>query len=695
MTQTFEQSTASDTDPIRALRQYPLIVVVFAVAFGILGAGFASSQPPTFVATAGLVVEDARTSGLFDSRAGDAERYVADQVAILRSAAVAERASALALTLEPPAEISASEFEANLALSSSVDTSFIEISFSADDPTTAQSGADAIGMSYQEVISAALAEDAQTAIARLDQAIDETVAEIGLIQAEVEAVRADNEDRVLLDDQLAEIVAELVELRNVAGGNPTGANDLATVGEIDRVTARAEQLSAELSARLLVSDVEARLPKTSVLLRQQQDAAALLSELTLQRSQIEVDSQLAGNGVAFFAPAGPGQRAGIASRSAVLVSVVLGGFVGSGVAYWLSQRRQRVEDRLTPRNILGVPLLVDIPGPRAGSALLARSRLQEPVSSVPVLEDPTSPQANAFRILAGALHRQLREWRVEPEPVDDEGAWSQHGMIVACLAAEARESNPPVALNLALAAGQTGLRVALVEADLVPRDLSRLVRRAYVRPSTAGLAEIIQGTATLEGSLGRIELGDGGEISVLGLGSGSNSPELFGSQAFGSIMWKLAEGHDLVVLSLPPVMEVPHAAAIQQADKALLVVQHGTGASHLEEARHRMDIMGVPMAGYAYINTPTRAPARPRRPVRPVTDGNGDLYDDFTRIKGIGPRIQDLLHDEGITTLEELAATTPARLRQILEAAGPGYAIHDPANWPHLASLSRYGPRRR
>ncbi len=275
---------------------------------------------------------------------------------------------------------------------------------------------------------------------------------------------------------------------------------------------------------------------------------------------------------------------------------------------------------------------------------------------------------------------------------DGQGGWSQRGMVIACLSAVAREANPPVALNLALAAGQGGLRVALVEADMVPRDLSRLVRRIHMRRSTAGLAEIIQGTATLEDSMGRIELGDGNDIAVLGLGSGSNTPEIFGSQTFGAIMWRLADEYDLVVISLPPVLEVPHAAAIQQADKALLVVQHGTDASHLVEARHRMEIMGVPMAGYAYINTPTRSQPRTRRSARPV-DSNGDLYDDFTQIKGIGPRIQDLLHDEGITTLEQLAATTPARLRQILDAAGPGFAIHDPSNWPHLASLSRYTRR--
>jgi len=709
--QTFDESMASGTDPISAIRQYPLVILAFALAFGTFGAWFAANRPPTFATTAGIVVEDARSSSLFDSRSRDAERYVADQVAILRSAVVAELASALALTLEPSADFSPRDFGVNLTIASSPESNLIEISFSADDPLRAQAGANAIGSSYQEIIGEALAEDARTAIDRLDDAIKTTVAEIAALQTQVEELRSDNNEQVKLDNQLDEIVSELVALRTLTS-DPLGNDPGSELEAIQEVTARAIQLSEELNARLLVTQVEAQLPATSVLLRQQRDAAALLSELTLRRSEIEVDAQLAGNGVAFFAPAARGVREGISASSAVLVSGVLGALIGSGVAFWLSQRRQHVEDRLAPRNILGSPLLVDVPGmptrlpiPTLFRRLLSRDEGRHNLAPLPVLEDPTSARADAFRILAGALLRQRLEWLDDTSQSAISDLSQSRGMIISCVSASSRDANAVVAVNVALAAGQTGMNVALVDGDVVGQDVSRLMQRirriqrfgetagvrrvSRVRGSQVGLVDVMGGTKTLDDAMVRIDVGDGNDVSFLAVGGVGSyiAPDLFGSQTVPAIFRQLADQHDLVVMSLPPVLEAAHATAIQQTDRALIVVPHGTSVRHLKELRHRMEIMAVPMAGYAYMGPPERGRVAKTTPAVAQLINPHIENEDLTRITGIGPVVQELLYSEGITTLEHLAATAPFRLWKILGNAGRQFAYHDPSDWPSQAAL--------
>ena len=64
---------------------------------------------------------------------------------------------------------------------------------------------------------------------------------------------------------------------------------------------------------------------------------------------------------------------------------------------------------------------------------------------------------------------------------------------------------------------------------------------------------------------------------------------------------------------------------------------------------------------------------------------------DLTIIEGIGPMVADALRTAGITNWGELAAADTGRLREILEASGPNYNMHDPASWPAQARLAAEG----
>jgi predicted flap endonuclease-1-like 5' DNA nuclease len=65
-----------------------------------------------------------------------------------------------------------------------------------------------------------------------------------------------------------------------------------------------------------------------------------------------------------------------------------------------------------------------------------------------------------------------------------------------------------------------------------------------------------------------------------------------------------------------------------------------------------------------------------------------DQKDDLKKIEGIGPKIEELLNADGIHTFEQLIESTVGRIRGILIAAGPNYAVHDPSTWAEQADLA-------
>lgn len=64
--------------------------------------------------------------------------------------------------------------------------------------------------------------------------------------------------------------------------------------------------------------------------------------------------------------------------------------------------------------------------------------------------------------------------------------------------------------------------------------------------------------------------------------------------------------------------------------------------------------------------------------------------DDLKIIEGIGPKIESILHDAGIRTLAQLAATDVSQLEQIVREDA-GIRIAYPDTWPEQAHLAHEG----
>ncbi len=73
--------------------------------------------------------------------------------------------------------------------------------------------------------------------------------------------------------------------------------------------------------------------------------------------------------------------------------------------------------------------------------------------------------------------------------------------------------------------------------------------------------------------------------------------------------------------------------------------------------------------------TPKKSAAKPKE-------------EDLKIIEGIGPKIEGILKAAGINNWTDLAASSQKRLRDILEAAGNRYKMHDPETWSQQAALA-------
>jgi predicted flap endonuclease-1-like 5' DNA nuclease len=82
-----------------------------------------------------------------------------------------------------------------------------------------------------------------------------------------------------------------------------------------------------------------------------------------------------------------------------------------------------------------------------------------------------------------------------------------------------------------------------------------------------------------------------------------------------------------------------------------------------------------------------KAPAKKAAPKKAVSVAK----DDLKKIEGIGPKIATLLAEAGIKTFKDLATAKKTKVKEILEAAGSRYKMHDPTTWMQQAKLADTG----
>ncbi|MFZ2593802.1 MAG: helix-hairpin-helix domain-containing protein [Minisyncoccia bacterium] len=84
-------------------------------------------------------------------------------------------------------------------------------------------------------------------------------------------------------------------------------------------------------------------------------------------------------------------------------------------------------------------------------------------------------------------------------------------------------------------------------------------------------------------------------------------------------------------------------------------------------------------------------PATPSVPKAVMSAPVVSASDDLKKIEGIGPAIEKLLNAEGIKTFAQLADAKVEKIKNILDAAGPQFQMHDGETWAEQARLARDG----
>ena len=261
----------------------------------------------------------------------------------------------------------------------------------------------------------------------------------------------------------------------------------------------------------------------------------------------------------------------------LLLAVVAGFTIGSGVALLMEFLNQRIREPEDFLKLYPMPVLARVP---------KLSRRQRRVEGEGALTMPPSVR-EAFR----SLHVQLEE------------APGSHRVIVLT-SASSGDGKTSSALNLALALVAAGNRVILMDFDLRKPDLGRVLGLQ----SSRGLVSLLGSERTLADVL--LSAPRLPPLSVAPAGTGEGDVLLLGALArrLPSIMTEARELADYIVVDTPPLGEVSDALRVlPEADDVVVIARPGnTNRPSFELMRDLLERSGQAPFGLVLVGTTTR-----------------------------------------------------------------------------------------
>jgi tyrosine-protein kinase len=411
-----------------------------------------------------------------------------------------------------------------------------------------------------------------------------------------------DEEQVVRSVPVARIVARQVEtsatptqlLRHVSVQAPGGGSQVLRITYTDPISAAARtgadafaaayltyrrQAVAENTRSLIanltreVADLTAKKQTQEEILAPdhratsaERDAALTLREAYGSRiadlkQQLQALRRVDGNPGSVLRPAGvPSRATGTLDRNALL-GLVLGLLVGMATAFVQDRTDRRLRGREDLADLLDRPVLTSIP-PRSRWARRRFGRRRRP-ESVAMLEQPTGPAAEAYRVLQARVSFLAGQLGVTSIMVTSAGP---------------DEGKSTTAANLALALAEADQDVLLISADLRRPRVHRLLGLS----NNFGLGDVLTdvGPEELQGSSGGVEARTASELwsvtkHLWVLVSRPAPPEvaaLLGSEAMRWLLESQRDSFDLVVLDCPPALVAADALALAPLVDAVLVV---------------------------------------------------------------------------------------------------------------------------
>lgn len=551
-----------------AMKRYWWVVVTLALCGALLAWSVHQTFARDWSATTTMLVDNPQNSALFNrDGATSPERYTADQVAILESDPVAERALEIAQAESDSTTLELNDITTGIEVESGLDSGSISVTASHPNPDLATAIANSVVTAYEEIKEA---EASQT----FDSAIEE-------FNASIEAV----------DEELADITTQITELR--AGGeegNNVDAQIQTAIQQLLDVLAQDAVDQAQLQAALdqlqtlqLIQSLRGEDPALASLIESRNQALERRSQLALRRDQLRVDSAVSPAGISMISPAREAGQAVTLPR-AILIGLLLGTVVGAVVAFAFASRSRRFQHRNEPELVLHAPLLAEVPQYREGRV------------SIPARDAPDTGAAEGYRLAEGSLDR-----------LASAGTFTRIAGVVAAGAGD----SATVTANLAVTAALRGKRVLAVDCNFGDPALARLLGAPETQE---GITDIVEGRIALEEAVVPVDLGSGWTIDLLGKGRRTvTAPAFFHSRDTERFFAQLPEAYDLVLVDVPSPLQAAYAGAvIRLCEKTMVVVPHESEVAVLVDAMNQLALSGGKADGYVY--TGSIQPSRPYSP---------------------------------------------------------------------------------
>ena len=278
----------------------------------------------------------------------------------------------------------------------------------------------------------------------------------------------------------------------------------------------------------------------------------------------------------------------------VALGIILGLMLGVGVAFLREFMDTTVHTREDVQAATGVPVLGIIPRIRnAAIGMNGKGKLRMPRvregEDIQALEarlvtgnDPRNPVSEAYR----SLRTNITFSRIDRAP-----------KTLVFTSPTPGEGKSTTSANLAITLAQQGLNVLLVDADLrrgVLHDVFHVDREP-------GLSNVLLGATPFEKAVRPVRLTENSTLDFLTSGVFPPNPaDLLGSERMRSLLERLENEYDVIILDAPPLNVVTDAALLgTNADGVILIARAGrtekAALSYaVEQLRNvRADVLGA------------------------------------------------------------------------------------------------------
>ncbi|AQZ80173.1 tyrosine protein kinase [Acinetobacter calcoaceticus] len=272
----------------------------------------------------------------------------------------------------------------------------------------------------------------------------------------------------------------------------------------------------------------------------------------------------------------------------LILSLFLGGFVGTILALMRNMLRTGIKDSSQIENELDLPVYATVP---RSPIQESRVKILKKKKNIPILAVKNSDDIaiESLRSIRTAIHFALA---------------SAKNNIIMIAGPSPEVGKSFISTNLATIFAQGDKRVLLIDADM---------RRGYmhkyfdvdVKP---GLSELLSGQADLQQTLHKTQVAN---LDVITRGKSPTNPsEILSSNQFKELLEQLQSQYDHIIIDTPPVLAVTDGIIISQYTGVNLIVARYAKSQmkELELTLNRFEQAGVKVNGFI-LNDIQRASA--------------------------------------------------------------------------------------